>query len=74
MQHTKVVRDKSVAENKSQNLLNKVTSLEKENEDLGRQLNNEKDATAEAKTEPESAHAEAQAAHKCGGTARIIPA
>jgi hypothetical protein len=34
MQHTEVVRDKSVAKNKSWNLLDKVGMLEKDNEDL----------------------------------------
>jgi hypothetical protein len=34
MQHTEAIKDKSMAENKSQNLLEKVTALEKE--DLGR--------------------------------------
>jgi 3-phenylpropionate/cinnamic acid dioxygenase small subunit len=33
-QHTEAIKDKSMAENKSQNLLEKVTALEKE--DLGR--------------------------------------
>jgi chromosome segregation ATPase len=55
MQHTEAIRDKSAAENKSQNLLDKVTALEKENEDLFCELNDEKDAAAEAKTEAESA-------------------
>jgi hypothetical protein len=64
MQHTKAVKDKLVAENRSRNLLGKVTTLENENEDLGRQLNDEKKATDEAKTEGESARAEAQAARK----------
>jgi flagellar motility protein MotE (MotC chaperone) len=53
MQHTKVIRDKSVAENKSQNLLDKMAALEKENQDLDRWLNDEKDVAAEAKTEAE---------------------
>jgi regulator of replication initiation timing len=64
MQHTKAVKDKLAAENRSRNLLGKVTTLENENEDLGRQLNDEKKATAEAKTEGKSARAEAQAARK----------
>jgi hypothetical protein len=64
MQHTEAVRDNSVAENKSQNLLYKVTVLEKENEDLDRRLNDEKDTAAEAKIEAKSACAEAQATRK----------
>jgi hypothetical protein len=35
-QHTEAVRDKSVAENKSHNLLKKLSAVEKEREDLGR--------------------------------------
>ena len=42
-QHTEAIRDKLAAENKSQNLLEKVTTLEKKKEDLGRRLNNEKE-------------------------------
>jgi hypothetical protein len=34
MQHTEVVRDKSAAENKSHNLLEKLSVVEKEREDL----------------------------------------
>ena len=56
-QHAKAIRDKSAAENKSCNLLNKVTALEKEKEDLSRQLNDEKE-------DAENARAEAQAARK----------
>jgi chromosome segregation ATPase len=57
-QHTEAIRDKSAAENKSRNLLDKVTTLEKEKEDLGRWLKVEKE-------DVENAHAEAQAARKC---------
>jgi hypothetical protein len=53
-----------VAENKSPNLLDKVTMLEKDNEDLVRRVNHEKDAAAKAKMETEIARAEAQAASK----------
>lgn len=35
-QNTEAIRDKSAAENKSRNLLEKVVSLEKENEGLSR--------------------------------------
>jgi hypothetical protein len=34
-QHTKAVRDKSTTENKSRNLLEKLSIVEKEKEDLG---------------------------------------
>ena len=37
-QHTEAITDKSTAENKSQNLLEKVTVLEKEKEDLSQRL------------------------------------
>jgi hypothetical protein len=37
-QHTEAVRDKSVDENKSRNLLEKLSVAEKEREDLGRRL------------------------------------
>jgi hypothetical protein len=64
MQHTEAIRDKSAAKNKSRNLLDKVTVLEKENEDLDCRLNDDKDTAAEAKTEAESACAEVQATRK----------
>jgi chromosome segregation ATPase len=64
MQHTEAIRDKSAAENKSQNLLDRVTVFEKEKEDLGRWLNEEKEVAAEAKMKAESARTEAQAARK----------
>jgi hypothetical protein len=63
MQHTEVVRDKSVAKNKSWNLLDKVGMLEKDNEDLSQRLN-EKYVVAEANTEAQAARAEALAAQK----------
>jgi hypothetical protein len=37
-QHTEAITDKSAAENKSRNLLEKVTVLEKEKEDLSQRL------------------------------------
>jgi hypothetical protein len=64
-QHVEAIRDKSMAKNKSRNLLDKVTVLEKEKEDLGRRLNDEKEAAAEAKTDAENTRVEAQAAHQC---------
>jgi hypothetical protein len=48
MLNTEAIRDKSIAENKSQNLLEKVGSLEKENESLGRRLSEEKDDANQA--------------------------
>jgi hypothetical protein len=54
-QHTEVVRDKSAAENKSRNLLEKLSMAEAEKEDLGRLL-------AAEKEDAEKAHAKAQAA------------
>lgn len=59
MQHIEAFTDKSVTKNKSRNLLDKVGVLEKDNEDLGCQLNEENDSTAEAKTEAQAACAEA---------------
>jgi predicted nucleic acid-binding Zn-ribbon protein len=67
MQYPEAMGDKSTVENKSRNLLDKVAMLEKENEDLGHRLNDERDAAAEAKTETENARAEAQAARKRTG-------
>jgi hypothetical protein len=46
MQSTEGIRGKSVAKNKSQNLLEKVVSLEKENEGLSHQLSELKDIVA----------------------------
>jgi hypothetical protein len=61
-----VVRDKSVAKNKSRNLLEKLSAAEAEKEDLGRQLAAEKEnaerARAEAKAARDRAHVETQAA------------
>jgi hypothetical protein len=42
-----------------------VTVLEKEKEDLGHRLNDEKEVAAEAKTDVENARVEAQATHQC---------
>jgi 3-phenylpropionate/cinnamic acid dioxygenase small subunit len=50
-QHTKAIRDKSAAKNKSQNLLEKVTAQEEEKEDLGRRLNDEKEDAENTRTE-----------------------
>jgi hypothetical protein len=51
MQHTKAIRDKSAAKNKSRNVLEKVMSLEKEKEDLDRRLNDEKEDAENARAE-----------------------
>jgi hypothetical protein len=60
------VRVKSVAENKSCNLLEKLSAAEAEKEDLGRQLAVEKENTerarAEAQVARDRAHTETQAA------------
>jgi hypothetical protein len=53
--HTEAVRDKSVTENKSCNLLEKLSVAKKEREDLGHRL-------AEEREGAEKAHAEVQAA------------
>jgi hypothetical protein len=65
-QHTEVVRDKSAAENKSHNLLEKLSVAEAEKKDLDRQLAAEKEnadrARAKAQATRGRAHAETQAA------------
>jgi hypothetical protein len=60
-QHTEAVRDKSAAENKSCNLLEKLSAMEKEREDLGRRLAEEREDVEKARAEAQAAHAEAQA-------------
>jgi hypothetical protein len=61
-QHTEAVRDKSAAENKNRNLLEKLSAAEAEKEDLGRQLATEKEnadrARAEAQAARDRAHVE----------------
>jgi hypothetical protein len=42
MQHTEAVRNKSATENKSRNLLEKLTAAEMEKEDLSRRLAKER--------------------------------
>jgi hypothetical protein len=54
-QHTEVVRDKLVAENKSRNLLEKFSSAEKEREDLSRRLAEEREGTEKARVEAQAA-------------------
>ena len=63
-QHTKAVRDKSAAENKSRNLLEKLTALQKEKEDLGHRLTDEKEDAEKGRAEAQAARAKARAAHK----------
>jgi hypothetical protein len=58
MLHKEAIRDKYVAENKSRNLLEKVGLLEKENENLGRRMSEEKDVADQAKTEAQAAELE----------------
>jgi hypothetical protein len=43
-QHIEVVRDKSATENKSRNLMEKLSAAETEKEDLGRRLAEKEDA------------------------------
>jgi hypothetical protein len=50
-QHTKAVRDKSAVENKSRNLLEKLSAVEKEREDLICRLAEEKEGTKRARAE-----------------------
>jgi predicted nucleic acid-binding Zn-ribbon protein len=70
MQHTEVVRDKSAAKNKSRNLLEKLSIVEKEREDLGRRLAEEKEDAEKARAEAQVASADAQAARAEAETAR----
>jgi chromosome segregation ATPase len=56
------VRDKSAAENKSRNLLEKLTATKTEKEDLSRRLAEEREGTEKARTEAQAARAEADAA------------
>ena len=50
-QHTKAMRDKSAAENKSRNLLEKLLAAEAEKEDLGCRLVAEKKDADKTRTE-----------------------
>jgi multidrug efflux pump subunit AcrA (membrane-fusion protein) len=56
------VRDKSVAENKSHNLMEKLSTAEAEKEDLGRRLAAEKEDVDRACAEAQAARAEAKLA------------
>jgi hypothetical protein len=60
MQHTEAIRDKSVAENRSHNLLEKLMAVEAEKEDLCRRLAEEREGAEKA----QAARAEASLALK----------
>jgi hypothetical protein len=62
MQHTEAVRDKSAAENKSRNLMEKLSAAEAEKEDLARRLTTEKEDADRACVEAQAARAEANLA------------
>jgi chromosome segregation ATPase len=63
-QHTEAVRDKSIAENRSRNLLEKLTEAEAEKKDLSRRLAEETDDAEKARAEVQTARAEASLALK----------
>jgi hypothetical protein len=64
MQHTEAVREKSAVENRSHNLLEKLTAAEAEKEDLSRWLAEEREGTEKARVEAQAAYAEASLALK----------
>jgi hypothetical protein len=57
IQHTEAIRDKSMAENRSRNLLEKLTVAEAEKEDLSRRHAEERDGTEKARAEVQTARA-----------------
>jgi hypothetical protein len=61
MQHTEAARDKSATENKSRNLLEKLSVAEKEREYLIRRLAEEKEGAEKTRAEAQAACAEAEA-------------
>jgi seryl-tRNA synthetase len=61
-QHTEAVRDKSAVENKSRNLLEKLTAAETEKEDLSHRLAEEREGAEKAHAKAQAARAEADAA------------
>ena len=61
-QHTEAIRDKSAAENMSRNLLEKLTVVEAEKEDLSRWLAAEREDAKKARAEAQAARAEASLA------------
>jgi hypothetical protein len=58
-QHTEAVMNKSAAENKSRNLLVKLTAADTEKEDLSHRLVEEREGTEKARAEAQAARAEA---------------
>jgi hypothetical protein len=64
MQHTKVVRDKLAVENRSCNLLEKLTAAEADKEDLSRRLAEEREGAEKARAEAKAVRAEASLALK----------
>jgi chromosome segregation ATPase len=60
--HTEAVRDKSAAENKSLNLMEKMSAAEAKKEDLGRRLAAETEDADRARAEAQAARAEANLA------------
>jgi chromosome segregation ATPase len=63
-QHTEAIRDKSAAENMSRNLLEKLTVVEAEKEDLSRWLAAEREDAKKARAEAQATSAEASLALK----------
>jgi hypothetical protein len=63
-QHTDAIRDKSAAENRSRNLLEKLTAVEAEKEDLGRRLAAEMEDVEKVRAEAQAVRAEASVALK----------
>jgi hypothetical protein len=61
-QHTEAVRNKSVVENKSRNLMEKLSAAEAEKEDLGHRLAAENDDADRAYAEAQAARAKAKLA------------
>jgi chromosome segregation ATPase len=62
MQHTEVLRDKSVVENKSHNLMDKLSAAEAEKEELSRRLAAEKEDANKACAEAQAVCADAKLA------------
>jgi hypothetical protein len=69
-QHTEVVWDKSLAENKSRRLMEKLAAAEVEKEDLSRQLAAERKDANRACTEAQAAQSEAKLARAEASLAR----
>jgi hypothetical protein len=69
MQHTEAVRDKSAAENKSRNLMDKLSAAKAEKEELDRRLAVEKKDADKACAEAQVACVEASLALQCAAEA-----